>query len=433
MIVIVGRPNVGKSSIFNRIIGSRKAIVESASGTTRDRLYADIKWKGKEFTIVDTGGFDTVRGRDMTALILKQLYAAIDQADIIFFVTDATVGILPQDIEFSNRLRKTSKRIYLIANKVDDKSQTDKAMEFFELGIGSPYAVSAMNGIGIEKLLDDVTRSIAKPEPSDSTARPVSVAVVGRPNVGKSSYINSIFKEDRVIVHPVAGTTRDAVDTELVYKDRDYLLIDTAGIRHNTKINESADFYGSVRSKEAVKRCDAAIVLIDGFDGLREDDERIIDLVITEGKALIVAVNKWDLTTGMEMSKYGDMLIKKMSVLKNYPIIFMSCKTGRNVTDSLDLVWSIYERSRVPVKDDDLAETLRSLNNAPEVKNKKIKLLSLVQEGTTPPAFVFGTKYPGSVTENSKRYIENFFRKSYNYEGVPIRIRYDRMKPVRNK
>ena len=281
-IAIVGRPNVGKSSLFNRIVGSRKAIVEPASGTTRDRLHADIKWKSKAFTIVDTGGFEDSKPGDIPRLILKQLDMAIKEADIIFFVTDVTAGVVHQDIELSTRLRKTSKRIYLVVNKADDRSSVNKGMEFFELGLGDPYLVSANNGTGIEKLLDDAAEPMEKAEIGDEMPT-VKVAIVGRPNVGKSSYLNIILNEERVIVNSVAGTTRDSIDTDFFYKDRKYVLIDTAGIRHNPKLKQSADFYSSVRAKESIKQCDAAIVLIDGFVGLKEDDSRIIEIIINDG------------------------------------------------------------------------------------------------------------------------------------------------------
>jgi GTP-binding protein len=228
--------------------------------------------------------------------------------------------------------------------------------------------------------------------------------------------------EDRVIVHPVAGTTRDAVDTDFNYKGRDYVLIDTAGIRHNARIHESADFYGSVRSKEAIKRSDVALVLLDGFDGLREDDQRIINFIIDEGRALVIAVNKWDLTENVEMSKYGDMLIKKMSLIRNFPVIFMSCKTRRNVIASLDAIWASYERFRTAITPGELTGLLRSLNDATEIRTKRIKFLYLIQEGVKPPSFVLGVRSARALGENLKRYIENFFRKYRDFTGVPIRI-----------
>lgn len=424
-IVIVGRPNVGKSSLFNRIAGSRKAIVESASGTTRDRLYTDIKWKSKHFTIVDTGGFEKTGRTPMSDLVLKQLEHAVGEADVIFFVTDGTVGILPQDREFSSRLRKTSKKIYLIVNKIDSRAQAAKALDFFELGLGDPYAISATNGTGIDKLLDDVAAHIENPDAGNVTES-IKVAIVGRPNVGKSSCLNTILNEERAIVHPMAGTTRDAIDTDFEFNGTNYILIDTAGMRHNAKINEAADFYGGVRSKEAIKRCDVALVLIDGFDGLREDDTRIIDFCIEEGKALILAVNKWDLTEGVDMKDYKDLLVQKMNVIRNYPVIFTSCKTGRNVIRSLDLVRGVYEKSAVMIKPNELTAMLEMLNNAPEIRNKRIKFKYLTQKGVKPPEFVIGAKAPGAINTNLKRFTENFLRAAHDFEGVPIRVSFEK-------
>ena len=426
-IAIVGRPNVGKSSIFNRIVGSRKAIVEAASGTTRDRLYADIKWKGKTFTIVDTGGFEASRkdAIDITRLVLNQLDTAIKEADIIFFVTDITAGVVHQDVELAERLRKTSNRIYLVVNKADDKSSVNKGLEFFELGLGDPYLVSANNGTGIEKLLDDAAGPMKKAETVDEVDA-VRVAIIGRPNVGKSSYLNVILKEERTIVNSTAGTTRDSVDTDFFYKDRNYVLIDTAGIRHDAKITRSADFYGVVRSRESIKHCDAAIVLIDGFEGLKEDDARIIDAIIKEGKALVIAVNKWDLAEGVAAPIYRDLLIKKMNAAKNFPILFMSCKTGSGVMPSLDAIWSACERSKTVLAHEELTALRKALNEDREIIGKRIKFLYLVQKGTKPPAFVLGVKDAGMVKQNTKKYVENFFRRKRDFVGVPVIISYDK-------
>lgn len=425
-IAIVGRPNVGKSSLFNRIAGARKAIVEPSSGTTRDRLHADIRWKGKGFTIIDMAGFEAAAPGDMAELVLKQVRVGIEEADIIFFVTDGVTGIVPQDRELSSMLRKTSKKVYLIVNKIDNEADTGKTMEFFELGLGEPYAVSAMHGTGIEKLCNDLAKGIEKSD-AFTNAKSVHVAIVGRPNVGKSSYLNSILEKDRAIVHSTAGTTRDAIDIDFIYKDRDYVLIDTAGIRHNAKINEASDFYGSVRSKEAIKRCDAAIVLIDGYEGLMRDDARIIDLCLQADKALVIAVNKWDLAEeGLKMSEYSDRLIKEMNVIRNFPVVFISCKTGRNVKASLDVIWSVYEKYKTIISPDKLADILKSLNNMPEIINKRIKFKYLVQASANPPRFILGVKGNKDLSENLKRYVENFFRKAYDFEGTPVIIRFEK-------
>ena len=425
-IAIVGRPNVGKSSLFNRIVGSRKAIVEATSGTTRDRLHADIKWKGKTFTIVDTGGFEDVKKGDIARLVLSQLDTAIKEADIIFFVTDVTEGVVHQDMELSERLRKTSKHIYLIVNKADDISRINKGMEFFELGLGDPYIVSANNGTGIEKLLDDAARPMERAEIIDEKPE-VKVAIIGRPNVGKSSYLNSILKEERAIVTSIAGTTRDSVDTDFLYKDRKYVLVDTAGIRHDAKIAESADFYGNVRARESIRRCDVAIVLIDGFEGLKEDDARIIDIIIKEGKALIIAVNKWDLTESVAMSVYSELLIKKMNAAKNFPILFISCKTGRNVVSSLDAIWSAYERSKTVLTSEEITALRKKLNDDREIIGKRIKFLYLAQKSIQPPVFELGIKDLKVINNNTKKYVENFFRRERDFTGVPIIINYGKV------
>jgi GTP-binding protein len=422
-LAIVGRPNVGKSSLFNRIVGARKAIVEPSSGTTRDRIYADIKWKGKSFTLIDMAGFEEASQGDISALVLKQLRKGIEEADIILFITDGIAGITPLDRELSLMLRKTSKKIYLIVNKIDRECDAGNALDFFELGLGEPYAISAMHDNGIDRLCNDLVKNMEKSAEAVED-QGIKVAIVGRPNVGKSSYLNALLSEERVIVHSVAGTTRDAIDTDFKYKGKDYVLIDTAGIRHNPKINRAADFYGGVRSEEAIKRSDVAMMLIDGYEGLMKDDARIIDICLAEGKGLVIAVNKWDLVKDTEMSKYSDRLIEEMNVIKNIPVIFISARTGRNVNPSLDMILSVYERSKTVISSDKLAETLKLLNSAPQISGKRIKFKCLVQEGIRPPGFILGLNNTSFLNDTMQRFIENFIRKSYDFKGVPIRIRY---------
>ncbi len=454
-LAIVGRPNVGKSSLFNSIVGARKAIVESSSGTTRDRIHADIKWKGKSFTIIDMAGFDPsisrwrsgsmpnsaeasinsgsnpepaegfedLRQNKMSELVLKQIRKGVEEADIIIFVTDGAAGVMPADRDLSSMLRKTSKKIYLAVNKIDNESDAPRALDFYELGLGEPYLISAMHGRGIDKLCDDMVKAMERSVQSAGAAG-VKVAIVGRPNVGKSSYLNALISEERVIVHAVAGTTRDAIDINFNYKGRDFVLIDTAGIRHNPKISRAADFYGGVRSEEAIGRSDVVIMLIDGYEGLMKDDARIIDLCLTKGRPLVIAVNKWDLVKGTEMSKYNDRLIEEMSGIRNVPIVFISAKTGRNVNDSLDTIWSVYERANATIPSEKLAETLKALNAAPQIYGKKIKFKCLVQASSAPPEFVLGIANISSLNDNLQRFVENFIRKAYDLKGVPIRIRY---------
>ncbi len=410
----------------------RKAIVESASGTTRDRLYTDIKWKSKKFTLIDTGGFDAAGKDEITGLILKQLARAIEEADVILFVTDGKSGVVHQDAELASMLRKTSKKIHLLVNKIDDKSQAARAMEFYELGLGEPFAVSAVNGSGIDKLLDELSRDIDHVHPADAADKDIiSVAILGRPNVGKSSFLNAILNEERAIVHPVAGTTRDALDTDFEYKERKYRLIDTAGIRHNTKLEVAADFYGSVRSKEAAKRCDVAVVLIDGSDGLREDDERVIEFCIQEGKAVIIIINKWDLVKGINNVKYGELLIEKMNAIKNFPVIFSSCKTRKNILSSLDLIHPLYEKSRKIWEEDTLGSLLKELNESTEIRNRRLKFEYLKQAGTMPVKFVIGMKSLKGTNENLRRYVENFLRNRCDLAGIPVILNFEKRKSVR--
>jgi GTP-binding protein len=410
-------------------VGRRKAIVEPACGTTRDRLHARVSWKGAAFTVIDTGGFEPSRAGDIARLVLRQLDVAIGDAGIIFLVTDCQAGPTHLDEELARKLRRTAKRIFLVVNKADDARSLERLAEFYGLGMGEPYGVSASHGIGIERLMNEAARCVSQPGgealPASAAGRSsVRVAIVGRPNVGKSSYLNSILKEERVIVHAEAGTTRDAVDTDFIYKDRKYILIDTAGMRRSAKLSEAADFYGTVRSAEAVKGSDVAVVLVDGYDGLREDDARIIDLIINEGKGLVIAVNKWDLVKNAEMAKYTAMLVRKLRAIKDYPVIYISAKSGRNVPSSLDLVWSVFERCCTKLERGDLKDLLGRLNATAELTSKKIKFRYLVQELTRPPSFAIGVGRGRMLRENTRAFVENFIRASRDFSGTPIRIEY---------
>lgn len=422
-VAIVGRPNVGKSSLFNRIVGSRKAIVEPASGTTRDRIHADIKWKGKRFTLIDMAGFDSVLGPDMSSLMLKQVRKGIEEADVLLFVTDGVEGVTPQDRDMANMLRKASKKLYLVVNKVDSENDRDRILDFFELGLGEPYAVSAMHDIGVDRLCGDIVKDLEKPS-EETGGDAVKVAIIGRPNVGKSSYLNAILNEERAIVHATAGTTRDAIDTDFSYNGRAFVLIDTAGIRHHPKLNRAADFYAGVRSEEAITRADVAIMLIDAQEGLKKDDARIIDHCTAEGKPMVIAVNKWDLVKAVEMSEYTEKLGFELPAIRNMPIIFISCKTGRNVKASFDIVVAIYDKAKTAIDPDKLAETLKAINIAPPIYGKKVKFKCLVQESSLPMSLILGGADSSLITDNMKKYLENFIRRSHDLKGVPIRIRY---------
>lgn len=430
IIAIVGRPNVGKSSLFNRIAGSRAAIVEPVSGTTRDRLSASIRWKEKRFTLVDTAGFGDLKGTgaegEMSALVLRQIRKGIEAADAILFVTDGRAGVLPPDRDLAAMLRKTGKKIHLVVNKIDAASDAGKAVDFYELGLGEPSAVSAMHGRGIEALCDSFAASV-RHIPQAAEKKGVKVAIVGRPNVGKSSLVNALLREERVIVHPTAGTTRDAIDTDLLYKGRDYILIDTAGIRHNLKMSRAAEFYSSVRSKEAIDRSDVAVVLIDAYEGLTKDDARIIEHVLAAGKPLVLAVNKWDLLKGVEMARYHDSLVHEMRILQHVPVVFMSCKTGRKIDPCLDMAGRVYDRSQKVASLDEVSATLKRLNAAPEILNKRIKFRFLVQKSSCPALFVIGLTDTRVLDDSRKKYVENFLRRSFDLEGIPVQLRFENM------
>ncbi len=426
-IAIVGRPNVGKSSLFNRIVNKRKAIVQEASGTTRDRLYAEVGWNDKHFLLIDTGGFQEIKNNIMTDLIVKQLDKAIEEANLLLFVVDGLAGVTAQDLELAKKLRKTSKRIFLVVNKVDKENAQNSSFDFFELGLGEPYQISAMHNYGIQRLMDSVTKDLEK----SSLTLPkeiIKIAIVGRPNVGKSSYLNTLLNEERVIVHPTAGTTRDSIDTYFNFGEKNYLLIDTAGIRHLRKVKEATDYYATIRTKEAISRCDIAMLIIDGYDGLREDDKKIMDLVFEEKKGLIIVVNKWDLVKNYEMSKYREKILSKMGNMANFPIIFISCKTDRNVKSTLNIINSVYDNYTRKIAAHDLNETLNKLNRSYELMRKNLRFGYATQSSSNPPKFIFIVEKIKLVDRKLVSYIENFLRKTYDLTGTPIKIEFKEKK-----
>ncbi|MBU7005544.1 ribosome biogenesis GTPase Der [Phosphitispora fastidiosa] len=431
IVAIVGRPNVGKSTIFNRIAssGGMVAIVEDKPGVTRDRLYRDAEWLNTEFTLVDTGG---VEFRDVTDTISQgvhlQAKLAIDEADVILFIVDAREGLVPVDEEVARVLRKANKPVILVSNKVEDFSAGYDIYDFYRLGLGEPVMISAAHGKNIGDLLDRVIELL--PDSSgdeDIDEDTVKIAVIGRPNVGKSSIVNSILGVERVIVSDVAGTTRDAIDTYFEQGDQKYLLIDTAGMRKRGKINVPTERYSVIRSLRAVDRSDVVLMVIDAVEGVIEQDKKIAGYAHDGGRAIVIVVNKWDLVEKDDKTvlKYTEDIREQLGFMQYAPVIFVSALTRKRVPRILELVNYVAEQHAMRISTSNLNELIQEailLNPPPSDKGKRLKILYGTQASVKPPTFIIFVNDTELMHFSYLRYLENQLRSSFGFEGTPIRM-----------
>lgn len=442
VVAIVGRPNVGKSSLFNRLIGWRKAIVEDIPGVTRDRNYAEVEWGTKKFQLVDTGGFEPESGDFHLSLVRGQIRKAIDEADLIIFLLDAQTGVMPQDVEILDVLRKSGKRVMGAINKVDHEKHEIKEAEFHSLGIDELFTVSATHGRKIDELLDAVVKKIAVDEIENlqgSQKPEMRVAVIGKPNVGKSTLINRILGEDRLLTSPFPGTTRDSVDTLLNRGGKIYVLIDTAGIRKRSKITSSVERFSVVRAIKSIERADIVLHMIDSQDGPTHQDSRLSELIRDKGKGCIVLLNKWDLVP-MDLSGIPgvEQIVKeKLRSTDFAPVLLVSALTGKNVTkifEKVDLVYgNLYRRLSTKVLNNLLAK-VTATNPLPRYQGREIKFYYISQPMSNPPTYVIFTNSMKGVPDNYVRYLENRFRDELPLDGVPVRFifraRRSRGKPI---
>lgn len=427
LVAIVGRPNVGKSTLFNRLVGRRVAIVEDTPGVTRDRIYGDAEWLQYAFTLIDTGGIEPDNPDQIAVQMRRQAELAIETADVIVFLVDGREGMTAADQEVASLLRKSRKPVVLAVNKVDAQKFEDAAYEFYALGLGVPVTVSAAQGLGLGDLLDEVVRDFpAAPEQAEE--RRINIAVVGKPNVGKSSLVNALLGEERTIVSDVPGTTRDSVDTPFQYGDRLYTLVDTAGIRRKRSIeDESIERYSVIRSLAAVRRADVVLIVCDASQGLSEQDVRIAGYAHEEGKPSVLLVNKWDL---VEKDTYTIETFKKdilvdLAFMSYVPMLFLSAKTGQRVNRVLQLADEVYEQScrRIPTGTlNDIVGEAVMANEPPSDKGRRLKLYYATQAATQPPTFVVFVNDEKLVHFSYQRYLENYLRKSFSLEGTPIRL-----------
>ena len=427
IIAIVGRPNVGKSTLFNRLTESNQAIVKEVSGVTRDRHYGRGEWNGVPFSVIDTGGY--VHGSDdiFEEEIRKQVKLAIDEANVIIFMVDVTTGIVDLDETVAQMLRKCKKKVFIVANKVDNTQRYGLSSEFWSFGLGDVYDVSATNGGGTGELLDDIANAFDKNVVLEDESNIPKIAIVGKPNVGKSSFVNAITGEDRNIVTDISGTTRDAINTRYKAFGFDFILVDTAGIRKRAKVTEDIEFYSTLRSVRTIENSDVSVLMIDATEGIQKQDLNIYYMIEKNHKGVVVLVNKWDLVEKdtMTMKLYEDKLREQLAPYNDVPIVFTSTVTKQRVHKALETAMEVYKNriTRIPTSElNDLLLPIIEATPPPSVKGKYVNIKFVTQLPTHAPAFAFFCNLPQYIPDSYKRFLENKIRENYNFMGIPIRI-----------
>lgn len=425
IVAIVGRPNVGKSTFYNRMIGEREAIVDDESGVTRDRMYGQVDWNGKNFTLVDTGGF--VKGSDdvFEAAIRSQVRIAIDEAQVILFLVDTTTGATDLDLEVAKLLRRTDKPVMLVVNKVDNTERMYEANEFWSLGFEETYFISSLTGSGTGDLLDALTEKIENVNPEESDIP--KIAVLGRPNVGKSSFTNALLGEERHIVTDIAGTTRDSIHTKYNKFGKEFLIIDTAGIRKKAKVHEDLEFYSVMRAIRALDEADVIVLMIDATKNVESQDMKILRLAQKRNKGLVILINKWDLmeketNTARDYEKEVRM---RISPFKDVPILFVSALEKQRIFQAVEAALQVYENRTRKIRTSDLNDVLLPIiekTSAPQHRGKYIKIKYITQLPTYFPAFAFFCNHPKHVKDSYKQFLENQLRENFDFTGVPVGI-----------
>lgn len=424
MIAIVGRPNVGKSTFFNRIAGRKLSITEDRPGVTRDRLYADGEWRGKKFSVVDTGGIEMRSDDTMWREIKKQAEVAIETAQVILFFTDGKEGLTASDYDVAEMLRRSKKPVILVVNKIDDYSE-DKLFEFYALGLGEPFPVSAEHGTGVGDVLDEAVSWLDKGAAEESEG--LKIAVVGKPNAGKSSLVNRLLGFERSIVTDIAGTTRDAIDTKFTYGGKDYVLIDTAGIRRKSKVEDDVEYYSVLRAFDAVRRADVCLLVVDCTEGLTEQDTKIIGYVHEQGKPSVIVMNKWDLVEKdtHTINEFEKKLKEDLKFMDYFKSLYISAKTGQRAEKLFALIDEVYAHAnfRVPtgVLNDIVSDVIRT-NEPPSYNGRRLKVYYSSQVSVAPPTFVLKVNSINLMHFSYERFLENTIRKNFDFSGTPIRI-----------
>ena len=430
VVAIVGRPNVGKSTLFNSLAGENISIVKDTPGVTRDRIYADVTWLNHDFTLIDTGGIEPDSNDIILAQMREQAQIAIDTADVIIFLVDVRQGLQDADSKVADMLRRSHKPVILVVNKVDSfqKFMAD-VYEFYNLGIGDPVPVSASSRLGIGDMLDEVVKHFPETDSEAEEDDRPKIAIVGKPNVGKSSIINKLLGEERVIVSPVAGTTRDAIDTTVKRNGQEYVFIDTAGLRRKSKIKEELERYSIIRTVTAVERCDVAVLIIDATEGITEQDAKIAGIAHERGKGMIIAVNKWDLVEkdNTTMKKFTEKIREKLSYMPYAELIFLSAKTGQRLPKLFEMIDAVIENCALRVQTGVLNEILTeamAMKQPPSDKGKRLRIYYITQVSVKPPTFVMFINEKKLTHFSYTRYIENQIRTTFGFRGTPIHFIY---------
>ncbi len=425
VVAIIGRPNVGKSTLFNRLLGRRRAIVEDLPGTTVDRIHTDISWEGHDFTLIDCGGLEARPGPAIRRKVKDQVEKAIAEADLLLFLVDARDGVLPADQETAEILRRTKKPMMLVVNKVDTPKQEAEVPQFHELAMGDPIPVSAYHGKGIDELMQKVVESLPAPTPSIAEPESMKIAIVGRPNVGKSLLLNTLLGEERVVVDEIPGTTRDTIDTLLEYKGERVTLIDTAGIRRRGRIEQGIERYSFTRSADAIERADIALLVIDAVEGVTAQDIHILGYIHKSFKGAVLLVNKWDLVEVEDTSLWTEVVKRRTRFMPYIETLFISAKTGQGVERILPLARRIYGE-RLRLLDDSLLQTIvadsEAAHQSPRKGRRRLKVYRATQTGVNPPTFVFSVNDVKLVHFSYQRFLENKIRQFCGFKGTPLRL-----------
>ncbi len=428
VVAIIGRPNVGKSTLFNRLIEERKAIVDDMSGVTRDRNYGSVEWNGQQFSLIDTGGYVPDSEDVFEAAVREQVHIAMEEADVLIFLVDTMTGPTPLDVAFAHIVRQSPKKVLLVANKVDNFDRIDEIYAFYELGLGDMMAVSAINGSGTGELLDKVLTMLPElPEEEESLVGIPKLAVVGRPNVGKSSLVNSLLDKEVNIVTPIAGTTRDSVDSRYRAFNQDLILIDTAGLRKRAKVKENIEFYSTLRTIRAIEYCDVAILMIDATLGLEQQDLSILGQILKNKKGVVILVNKWDLieketNTARDLEKE---IRNKTAPFTDMPILFVSAHERQRLLKALEVAMEVYENKSRKVSTSRLNEVMLEAierHHPPAMRGHLIRIKYATQIPAAVPTFLFFANRPKLIPESYKRYLENQLRKNFQFTGVPLQV-----------
>lgn len=427
VVAVVGRPNVGKSTLFNRLVGRRVSIVEDTPGVTRDRIYADTEWRGIPFVLIDTGGIDSSSDEIIPSQMRAQADIAIETADVIVFIVDGKAGLTSADLEVGEMLQKRSKNVILVVNKADTAKLPDSYYDFYELGLGDPLPVSAANMLGLGDLLDRITESFPEKNEEDEDTDDIKIAVIGRPNTGKSSLVNAVTGEERVIVSDIAGTTRDSIDLPFEYDDQKYTLIDTAGIRRKKNISENIEKYSVIRSISAIERSDVCVLMIDATEGVTEQDKKIGGMAHEAGKGVIIAVNKWDLVTkdSHTMGKFERKVRAELSYMPYAPILFISAVKGQRLLNVLVMARAVAEHRALRVPTGQLnavMEDAMMMRQPPSDKGKQLKIYYVTQVGVKPPLFSFQVNKRSLMHFSYSRYLENKLREAFDFSGTSVKF-----------